>query len=249
MPCCSIGGHPAAEAINHELRLGESVRAVAARHGLSKSTIADHRSRCLGLGTKKAATASDAAPVDTGPDAATDTPTGPVQAAPRQPDTDTPVGQVIPLRKRIGRPSSLTPEMRESIARDIRAGCSFDDAAELNGIHPDTFYTWMGRGREGERPYCDFHEAVTRARADAKKEAIEAVRAGRMMNGDQDWKAKAWWLERMYPDEYGANTAVQVKVAKELTQVLDTLQKKLAPDVYNQVLGAIAGESSGGEAG
>ena len=52
--CCPVGAHPMADAIARELRAGgkaNSLRKVADRYKLSKSTVGSHRSTCLGITT------------------------------------------------------------------------------------------------------------------------------------------------------------------------------------------------------
>jgi hypothetical protein len=149
----------------------------------------------------------------------------------------------------MGRPTLLTPELQASICKEIEAGLTYEDAAELNGITRKTLSEWVAKGRAGADPYRAFGDAVIAARAKAKADAIKAVRAGVMMNQAPDWKAEAWFLERTFPDQYGPQTAVHVKVEKELDRLLDTLKAKLAPDVYDMVLSAIAGEVGGEETG
>ena len=50
----------------------------------------------------------------------------------------------------MGRPSKLTPEVQDRIARAITAGNYQDTAAQYAGISPATFYLWMQKA-EGAR--------------------------------------------------------------------------------------------------
>lgn len=150
-----------------------------------------------------------------------------------------------------GRPTSLTPEVQAAIVADVEAGVKFEDAALANGIAEKTLYAWVARGNEkGEEPYRGFSQALTRARATAKANALRNVRAGMLPSKEPtaDWKAEAWFLERTFPNEYGPQQAVAAKVQKELDAALDLLKAKLAPDVYDQVLNALAEEDSEGTA-
>ena len=58
-----------------------------------------------------------------------------------------------------GRPSKLTSEVQASIVGAIEQGNFAEVAAALAGIHRDTFYSWMDRGKRGEAPYSDFSDA------------------------------------------------------------------------------------------
>ena len=46
-----------------------------------------------------------------------------------------------------GRPSKLTPELADEIARRIQAGCFPSVAAGSVGIAARTFYRWLAEGR------------------------------------------------------------------------------------------------------
>lgn len=142
----------------------------------------------------------------------------------------------------MARPTELTVPLQNAVAADVKRGCSFADAAMVNGITATTLFNWRRRGKAGEEPFAAFFEALETARAESKKEAIDWVRNGTLASGAPDWKSQAWWLERMFPSEFGAQAAVNIKVEKELASALDRLREKLAPDVYDLVLSALAGE-------
>jgi hypothetical protein len=149
---------------------------------------------------------------------------------------------------RTGRPTDCTPDLTARFVAAIAEGCTVDDAADLSGISRASVFSWMQRGHSGEQPFADFLDATTRARAQAKAEAIKVVREGKMMNGDRDWRASLTLLERQYPAEYGPQQAVTVKVENELEKALDKLEgikAKIGEDAYRMVLAAIAGETGG----
>ena len=55
----------------------------------------------------------------------------------------------------------------------------------------------MKKGEQGEQPYAKFREQATRARANGKIVLVRQILA------DKDWWAKAWYLERCWPNEFG----------------------------------------------
>jgi hypothetical protein len=55
-----------------------------------------------------------------------------------------------------------------------------------------------------EWPYVVFCHVATTARAEAEIRAVGVILAA----GQTAWQAKAWWLERSFPDRYGQKTAV-----------------------------------------
>ena len=48
-----------------------------------------------------------------------------------------------------------------------------------------------------EEPYAKFVELVQHARARGRVALIESIIT------DKDWRAKAWYLERIWPEEFG----------------------------------------------
>lgn len=122
-----------------------------------------------------------------------------------------------------GRPDLLTPEVAQSIARNIALGATRADAARAASVGVSTLMSWLQQARdwhdkpENERPTPD---AALQARLDLL-EAVEKadgtlltamagviVRAAR--NGS--WQAATWMLERRRPDEYGRRDRTALEV-------------------------------------
>lgn len=72
----------------------------------------------------------------------------------------------------IGRPSKLTPEVRETFLDAIRAGMHREAAAKFAGISPATLYRWLGDDRG---PHRTFVLDVERAEAEVEQSAVTAV--------------------------------------------------------------------------
>jgi transposase len=152
----------------------------------------------------------------------------------------------------MGRPTLCTPDVIAAFEKYMRAGCTLDDAAALLGFSRSAAFDWKARGEAGESPFADFSDAVTRAAAEFKAECLAGVASGRMMNGDRDWKAQAFVLERRFPAEYGPQQVVAVKVEQQLEKALDRLdaiKDKIGADAYHLVCAAILGEPPPEEAG
>ena len=112
-----------------------------------------------------------------------------------------------------GRPSKLTPEVRELVASFVRDGAALDVAAVVAGVHRSTLFDWMRRGRAArdrveagerinasERRFVDFLDAIDQARADAEASAVQVVRNAIRR---EDLRAAQWYLERAHPDRWG----------------------------------------------
>jgi hypothetical protein len=99
-----------------------------------------------------------------------------------------------------GRPIECTEAMAVEVCSWLAKGCSIKATCKIVGIPQETFFNWRKRGADGEEPFASFSERVTRAIGDGL--------AGRVSNiaGAGDWRADAWMLERMHPDEFGKRT-------------------------------------------
>ena len=129
-----------------------------------------------------------------------------------------------------GRPSKLTPQIRDEFCKYVEGGLSNEDACLLVGIERSTYYSWMAKGEKANRgKYVDFREAVTRSRVALKRKALDvmvrtaeggikrhfrSVERG-PMGGERvtmkeevtlpDARSASWLLERKYPEEFGRN--------------------------------------------
>lgn len=130
-----------------------------------------------------------------------------------------------------GRPTKLTDETQATIVAALREGMYREIAAKLAGIHRDTLYGWLERGRTGEAPYAAFSDAVEKAEAEAEQETVRSARTG----GD-GWQAKAWLAERRWPSRWGGR--VRATVNDELAAVLKRIEARLDPDTFAKVVDA-----------
>lgn len=150
-----------------------------------------------------------------------------------------------------GRPTKLTEETRKTILDAIKAGLPLERAAALGGVHGASFFQWVQRGRgEHTRPtrpeYVEFAEAVTRARAQAESEALSEIRAGVMVSGAPDWKARLEWLRATRPEQYSETALARARLDAEIDDMLDNLKSGLSADEYRRALQAMSGQGTGG---
>ena len=115
-----------------------------------------------------------------------------------------------------GRPSKLTPEIQERIVQALVLGNHRQDAAAYAGIHPRTLRRWLLQGaQEQAGEHADFGRAVAEAEARAKVTAMGCiVKAAR----DGEWKAAAWWLQKMFPHQFSEQSQL-FAVAKAFEQI------------------------------
>ena len=116
-----------------------------------------------------------------------------------------------PAKHGRGRPSLFTEERAETILQLVRAGNPTTVAAAYAGVHDTTVAHWAARGRYDEAAGRDtrlsqFATAYARARAQAIAARIQRISAA---GAAGDWRADAWWLERVVP-EFSPKERLQV---------------------------------------
>ena len=104
----------------------------------------------------------------------------------------------------MGRPTKLTPKVRDAICEGIRLGMTYKHAAMAAGITERTFYHWVERGKNGDEPYAQFLQALSGAEAEGIRKNLDAIQGA----SEKDWRAAAWLLERRHPAEYGRREEV-----------------------------------------
>ncbi len=151
----------------------------------------------------------------------------------------------------MGRPTSLTPAVRDAIVAEVEKGATLEVAAECSGFHQATLYEWMQRGRAGEEPFAEFAESVTRARARCKADMLRAISTAVTPGefGVDDWKARAWILERTDRAGFGVKVEVMQRVEGTFRDVIERLRAELDPATYQRVVEIMSRALAGSGAG
>ena len=89
-----------------------------------------------------------------------------------------------------GRPTKLNAELTRQICELLSEGISITAVCDALGLTESRFYDWQKQNE-------DFREQLTRARATGKIALVRQILT------DKDWRAKAWYLERCWPSEFG----------------------------------------------
>jgi hypothetical protein len=121
----------------------------------------------------------------------------------------------------MARPTDLTPELGAEIVRVVGEGLPLSKAADFVGISYRTLCRWMKRT---DPPYDVFCHDLKQAKA-----AVQLRMVGEIQKGVQNWQARAWYLERSDPKNWGRQDRLEVKDKRppdklsdeELTQRLE----------------------------
>jgi transposase-like protein len=98
-------------------------------------------------------------------------------------------------KKRVGRRSKLTPELRDRICALVRGGNYHKVAAQACGIGQSTLYEWIEKGeasKDKKSEYAEFSEAIKKADAEAESADVLIIKKA----AKKSWQAAAWLLER-----------------------------------------------------
>lgn len=137
-----------------------------------------------------------------------------------------------------GRPTSLTPEARETILEAVRKGAPLKHAAGLARIHRSTVYLWL---QSNEEPFVTFALDLAEARAKfIVEEALPMINAGGSKCGH------AWRLERLDPEEFSGG--VKVKVEEAVETILRSLASAVDPETLEKVRHALRPDTGPGSA-
>ena len=138
-----------------------------------------------------------------------------------------------------GRPTKLTKELTEEVAKYLRAGNYIETTAALVGINRDSIYEWLKRGaaeqerlmknprarlRKREEIFVEFSDTVKKAQA--QSEAMLVGLVGKA--AEKNWTAAEWRLERKFPDKWGRTernvATAQDDPVKELAKQIEDLR-------------------------
>lgn len=138
-------------------------------------------------------------------------------------------------------PSKLTPHLIETFARTIALGNYPVVACQVVGIHVSTYRSWMRRGEDHhtagrDSVYSAFYLRVGQANAAAEDHAVIKWRGHMGTN----YKAARDFLARRFPSRWGPTYKITIEVEKELTRLMEKLAEKLPPELYQQVMVALA---------
>ena len=109
--------------------------------------------------------------------------------------------------------SKINDEVIEVICTEIKRGVPLKYASEIAGVSSQTVSKWEKRGKEedeeSESIYRKFYDEYQRAKALAVAYRVENIRK---VSDAGDWRASAWWLERVAHEEFGKKSVLDANV-------------------------------------
>src|SRR2546421_11258826 len=101
----------------------------------------------------------------------------------------------------MARPSIINEALIAKFCSHLRISGMIRRAISSTGLARATYYSWVSKVREGGGSELErkFGAAVELAEGEVKLMTERMLR----QHFGTDWRAAAFWLERMYPQEYG----------------------------------------------
>ena len=122
----------------------------------------------------------------------------------------------------------------EIILKARKSGLNQKECAEVAGINEATLYKWLNKGKKAKRgKYRDFYNDFQMAKNKNKLFHLKKIHEA------EAWTASAWYLERVYPEEFGRKDRVdlkhkaQVEVSKTVKEAEEYF-KQLEEDFSNK---------------
>lgn len=101
--------------------------------------------------------------------------------------------------------AKFNDETIEMILKARESGLNQKECAEVAGINEATLYKWLNKGKEAKRgKYRDFYNDFQMAKNRNKLFHLKKIHEA------EQWTASAWYLERVYPEEFGRKDRVDL---------------------------------------
>ena len=123
-----------------------------------------------------------------------------------------------------GRPSALTPDVRNKVLAALRCGLSRAAAAARAGIGARTLRDWMARTDDVE-PYASFRVAVEAAEGVCEARLAAVVFKAALEDPNQ----ARWLLERRFPGSWGRRSAEPERVPEPSSTGIAAFLRPQAP--------------------
>jgi len=120
-----------------------------------------------------------------------------------------------------GRPSKLTPIVRDKLIQAIKVGSHLNAACAYAGVDYSNFRRWMRKGeKDSKGQFRDFCEAIHASEAEIEIRLVATWQQA----AANDWRAAAEFLSRRFPDRWSVTQKFQVQLQAELNVIYDTIE-------------------------
>lgn len=112
----------------------------------------------------------------------------------------------------------IQPEALAEVLASVAAGTPRKHAARAAGIPQSTFFRYcrVAKLAAPDTPEWKFWNQLKKAEGLAVKAHCGVIRTA----ADKSWQAAAWWLERLYPEDFGSDRREVRELRKEISDLL-----------------------------
>lgn len=118
-----------------------------------------------------------------------------------------------------GRPLAITKEKEAILINMLSDGMSQSKACAYVGISEDTII-------RHKKKFCGFCERLETAKLETHKLAHKSIKVGML----KDWRAGAWWLERMEPERFKEKKEIEILKPSLIVDMFDDDEDKEKKD-------------------
>lgn len=141
--------------------------------------------------------------------------------------------------------NKLTPAIAERLVASLKSGQQRKAACAAAGIHPRTLRDWMARADAGDESLAALALDVGKAEADCESRAVASIQ----VQGREDWRALAWYLERRFPLQWGDVRGHAAKLDAEREAMVDAFigacARRGLSDACEEVMNELANSGDG----
>ena len=131
----------------------------------------------------------------------------------------------------------------DAIVSGVSAGLKGDSLAAAAGISSSLLRKWRVKGQAGEEPFATLVLRWERAAAELERDLLstllEAEKFGMEGPLGPDWRARAWLLERLFPEKYSSRVSSDRLVRKRFLELLADLKGQMSPAAYLELIKAM----------
>ena len=127
---------------------------------------------------------------------------------------------------------ALTPQVLLPLGEALKNGASRVRALKAVGISQAHFRRMQRLAEEGVEPYVSFIGSIERSEAELERKLASVIVESR------DWHAAKAMLESLFPDEWAQK--IKIELNNELEKFLKVAEKVLPPELFDQLIEAVA---------
>jgi len=127
-------------------------------------------------------------------------------------------------------------EVGQALIKEVRMGAPYNVLAEANGLKEGTLRAWLEKGIDDadadlDTPLATFAMAFRKAELSLIKISMRSIRKA---NKFVEWRNHAWFLENVYPRNYGSKTLEMQYLHDEVQAIKAMVNVEVTSKIMNK---------------